>query len=133
MLFEVKSIALAVPFDKAYDYLADKTKLPEWANAFAEVKESGEGLMRTPQGEIPVKLKDILNKEFGIIDTVMTFPTGDEGIARSRLMPLDDNSCVYSFTLTPPPVPLEELEGALAEQSEILEGELKKLKSILEG
>ncbi len=38
----------------------------------------------------------------------------------------------FSFTLTPPPVPLEELEGALEQQTVILEKELEKLKGILE-
>lgn len=133
MLYKVKSIALAVPYQKAYNYLADKTKLPEWANAFATVDADGTALMRTPEGEVPVKIEDTVDEKFGIIDTLMIFPGGNTGIARSRLMPLDDNSCVYSFTLTPPPVELEKLEGALEQQAGILEEELKKLKSVLEG
>ncbi len=133
MLYKVKSIALAVPYQKAYNYLADKTKLPEWANAFATVEADGTALMRTPAGEVPVKLKDTVDEKFGIIDTLMIFPDGSTGIAMSRLMPLDENSCVYSFTLTPPPVELEKLEGALEQQAGILEEELKKLKSVLEG
>lgn len=40
--------------------------------------------------------------------------------------------CVYSFVLTPPPVPLEQMEGALAAQSITLAKELRQLKSILE-
>ncbi|MGH1349961.1 MAG: hypothetical protein ACRBBN_04020 [Methyloligellaceae bacterium] len=133
MLFEVKNIALAVPYKKAFDYLSDNSKLPEWTNAFAEVKDNGEALMRTGAGEVPVKLENILDPRTGIIDTIMTFPNGDVGKAHSRLIPLDDQSCAYSFILTPPPVALEELEGALAEQSGILEKELVKLKTILEG
>jgi len=35
--------------------------------------------------------------------------------------------------LTPPPVALEELEGALSAQAEILEQELQTLKAKLEG
>jgi len=132
MLFAVKSIALAVPFDTAFDYLADKMKLPEWTNAFAEVYDNGEALMRTPEGEIRVQLKDTLDRKLGIIDTKMTFPDNSVGYAYSRLIALSASSCAYSFVLTPPPVALEKLEGALAEQAEILGHELQTLKANLE-
>ncbi len=133
MLFDVKNIALAVSFDTAFDYLADIMKLPEWTHAFAEVKENGEALMRTPEGEIGVQLEDNLDRTNGIIDTRMTFPDGSIGTAYSRLIALGDDSCAYSFVLTPPPVALEKLEGALKEQAQILERELRTLKTILEG
>ncbi len=50
MLFDVKTVALAVPYDTAFDYLTNMTKLPEWTNAFAEVRKDGTALMRTPEG-----------------------------------------------------------------------------------
>ncbi len=133
MLFDVKNVALAVPFNTAFDYIADKTKLPEWTNAFSEVSEDGKALMRTPKGEIIVQLENNLDRTNGVIDTKMTFPDGGVGTAYSRLIALNEESCVYSFVLTPPPVALEELEGALSAQAEILERELQTLKSKLEG
>ena len=132
MLFDVKNVALAVPFDTAFDYIADITRLPEWTNAFAEVSKDGKALMRTPEGEVGVQLEDTLNRNDGVIDTKMTFPDGSVATAYSRLIALGDDSCVYSFVLTPPPVALEELEGALSEQAEILEQELQTLKAKLE-
>jgi hypothetical protein len=39
---------------------------------------------------------------------------------------------LYSFILTAPPVPLEELEGALEQQSRILKEELTTLRALLE-
>ena len=133
MLFEVKSIALAVPIDAAFNYLKDMTNLPEWTHAFAEVDEDGAAIMRTPEGEVTVQLEDRVDRESGVIDTKMTFPDGGTGTAYSRLIALDDDSCVYSFVLTPPPVALEELEGALSAQADILERELRTLKTKLEG
>ncbi len=133
MLFEVKNIALAVRFDTAFDYLADMTKLPEWTNAFAEVAKEGTALMRTPAGEISVQLEDNVDRKNGVIDTKMTFPDGSVGTAYSRLIALSEDSCAYSFLLTPPPVALEELEGALSAQAEILGQELQTLKAKLEG
>lgn len=132
MLFDVKNVALAVPFDTAFDYIADITRLPEWTHAFAEVAKDGKALMRTPHGEVGVQLEDTLNRNDGVIDTKMTFPDGSVATAYSRLIALGDDSCVYSFVLTPPPVALEELEGALSEQAEILEQELQTLKAKLE-
>lgn len=133
MLFEVKNIALAVGFDTVFDYLSDMTKLPEWTNAFAEVAKDGTALMRTPEGEINVQLEDNVDRKNGVVDTKMTFPDGSVGTAYSRLISLNEDSCVYSFLLTPPPVALEELEGALATQAEILGQELQTLKAKLEG
>lgn len=133
MLFEVRNIALAVPFDTAFNYISDSSKLPEWTNAFDEVSKDGKALMRTSEGEVSVQLDDNVDRKNGIIDTKMTFPDGGIGIAHSRLVPLSDESCVYSFLLTPPPVALEALEGALSEQTAILEQELEILKARLEG
>ncbi len=133
MLFEVKNIALAVPFDTAFNYLADMTKLPEWTNAFAEVSNDGKALMRTREGEVSVQLEDNVDRKNGVIDTKMTFPDGSVGTAYSRLIALGEGACAYSFVLTPPPDALEELEGALSEQAEILERELQTLKTKLEG
>ena len=133
MLFEVRTVALAVPFDTAFNYVADMTKLPEWTNAFAEVSKDGKALMRTPEGEVSVQLEDNVDRKNGVIDTKMTFPDGNVGTAYSRLIALSEESCVYSFLLTPPPVALEELEGALSDQAAILERELQALKIKLEG
>ncbi len=133
MLFEVKNIGLAVRFDTAFNYLTDMTKLPEWTNAFAEVAKEGTALMRTPEGEISVQLEDNVDRKNGVIDTKMTFPDGSVGTAYSRLISLSEDSCAYSFLLTPPPVALEELEGALSAQAEILGQELRTLKAKLEG
>lgn len=132
MRFEVRNVALAVPFSKAFDYLSDITKLPEWTHAFAEVTEDGYAVMRTSEGEVRVRVQDMADRDTGVIDTEMTFPDGTVGIAYSRLLPLGDDACAYSFLLTPPPGPLEELEGALSEQARILAEELLNLKVRLE-
>lgn len=132
MNFAVRNVSLDVPFDVAWEYLADMTRLPEWTNAFAEVAEDGSAKLRTPEGEVDVRLEDLVDRANGVLDTRMTFPDGSTGMAYSRLLPLGDRSCVYSFVLTPPPVPLEALEGSLAEQAAILEDELCRLKANLE-
>ena len=88
--------------------------------------------MRTPNGEVEINLDVRASSKSGTIDWYMTFPDGSTAVAYSRVIELNHDSCVYSFILTPPPVPLEQLEGALEMQSKTLTEELAKLKGILE-
>ena len=88
--------------------------------------------MRTPNGEIEIGLVVQASEEQGTVDWLMTFPDGSVATAFSRVVELDPQSCVFTFVLTPPPVPLEQLEGALEAQSRTLVEELRNLKRILE-
>jgi hypothetical protein len=132
MLFEVRNIELDVPFEQAHSFIANAKNLPLWTNAFTSVQVDGTALMETEQGEIPIKLKVISNTSSGTIDWKISFPDHSEAIAYSRIIALSETSSAYSFLLTPPPAPLELLEGALAQQVQTLEKELIKLKHILE-
>lgn len=129
--FDVQGIDLQISYDLAFSYLADPANLPAWANAFASVA-GRRALMRTPNGEVEIDLKVLASKEQGTIDWQMTFPDASVAMAFSRMVPLSRLSCAYVFVLTPPPVPLEELEGAFEVQKQILAEELKRLKGILE-
>jgi hypothetical protein len=51
--------------------------------------------------------------------------------AYSRAIVADKERSLFSFILMAPPVPLEQLEGALEAQSHILREELARLGSIL--
>jgi hypothetical protein len=62
---------------------------------------------------------------------MMTFPDGSVARAYSRLVG-NGGKCIYSFVLMAPPVPLEQLEGALEQQSRILREELDTLRKVLE-
>ena len=59
-------------------------------------------------------------------------PDGSVGHAYSRVTGDGKNASIFSFVLMAPPVPLERLEGALAEQMKTLSSELKNLKGIIE-
>ena len=126
-------VAFEVDFDRAFDYIADPTRLPEWTHAFAWVGRDGRtATMRTPEGEVEVELDTRVSREHGTIDTWMTFPDGTVGNAFSRLIDLGGGVTHYGFVLTAPPVELERLEGALHDQAKILANELATLKTILE-
>lgn len=129
--FDLQGIQLDVSDERAFAYIADDAHLPEWTHAFASV-EGGRAVMRTPAGEVTVELVTLADPKRGTIDWRMNFPDGSSGRAYSRVVPLGNDACVYEFVLTAPPVPLEALEGTLAEQSRTLTQELRALKRILE-
>jgi len=87
--------------------------------------------MATPAGTVEIELKVNSSPAQGTIDWRMKFPGGTEGIAYSRLVRQSNGQCIYSFVLLAPPVPLEQLEGALNQQHAILKEELVKLSRLL--
>jgi hypothetical protein len=129
--FDVQGIDLRVPRDRAFAYIADPARLPAWTSAFASVA-GGRAVLRTPSGEVEIALGVDASPDRGTVDWHMTFPDGSVASAYSRLVRTGREACVFSFVLTPPPVPLEQLEGALEAQSRTLAEELRKLKGLLE-
>ncbi len=129
--FDVQGIDLNVPARTALAFIADPAQLPRWTNAFASVTP-GRAVMRTPGGEVTIDLEVDASREHGTVDWRITFPDRSVASAFSRVVQIDRERCVFSFVLTPPPVPLEQLEGALEAQSRTLAEELRKLKEILE-
>lgn len=96
--------------------IADSAQLPQWTNAFASVG-NGKAMLRTPNGEVEIGLDVQTFVEQGTIDWWVTFTDGSIAVAYSRVVALDEKNCAYTFVLTPPPVPLEQLEGALEAQA----------------
>ncbi|HRC85947.1 MAG TPA: SRPBCC family protein [Thermoanaerobaculia bacterium] len=130
--FEVQGVELQVPVERAFSYIADPARLPSWTSAFATV-EGERACLRTPAGEVEIGLAVESSADRGTIDWHMSFPDGSVAVAYSRVVALSPGSSAYSFVLTAPPVPLEQLEGALDAQSRTLAAELLRLKGLLEG
>lgn len=128
--FDVQAVGINSSFDKAFHYIADVRNLPEWTSAFKKVS-NGKALLETSDGSVEIGLKVSASREQGIIDWIMRFPDGSLGAAYSRVVEAEKNRCVYSFVLMAPPAPLEQLEGTLRQQSQILKEELARLASIL--
>jgi predicted transcriptional regulator len=66
------------------------------------------------------------------VDWRLEFPDGSVGLAHSRVTETSRGTCVYSFVLHAPPVPLEQVEGNLEAQRATLRTELMTLKSLME-
>jgi hypothetical protein len=129
--FDVQSIEIKAPVGRAFDYIANVRNLPAWTQAFKWTRD-GKAEMRSEKGAIEVDLRVTASHECGTIDWAITFPDGSVATACSRLVDNGHASCVYSFVLTAPPLPLEQLEGAIEQQSRILRGELERLREIIE-
>ena len=127
--FDVQSIQLDVPPADAFRYLSDPSTLPEWTHAF-KAADSRQATMSTPEGAVQVGLRVEASEEHGTIDWTMTFPNGVVAKAHSRVTPHRGRS-IYTFVLEAPSAPLEELEGALDEQSRVLADELSRLATRL--
>ncbi len=130
--FDVQSVELDVSAETAFDYLARPETLPEWTHAFHEVRP-GRATLATPRGSVEVELAIETARAQGTVDWYMRFPDGSRARALSRVVPGAEGRSIYSFVLLAPPVPLERLEGALAEQSRILARELDTLRARFAG
>jgi uncharacterized protein YndB with AHSA1/START domain len=128
--FDVQGIGVAAPAGRVFDYVADPSHLPEWASAFEDVRD-GRARLSTPRGTVEIALEVRASRRHGTIDWSMTFPDGSRADAFSRVVPVGEAESVFTFILLPPPVPLEQVEGALAEQSRTLREELARLRRIL--
>ncbi len=128
--FEVQGIALPVPASIAFRYIADPAKLPEWTHAFKSVT-SDRAVLETPNGSVEVGLEVRASAGQGTIDWFIRFPNGNVATAFSRIVEGQNGGSIYTFVLTAPPVPLDQLEGTLEVQSNILREELDKLARLL--
>ena len=128
--FDVQSIGINRTPNKVFEFIATPENLSLWTNAFSKANQTS-AIMVTPNGELTIELETRTSKENGTIDWIMTMPDGSIGKAFSRVLENGENA-IYSFVLLAPPVPLEQLEGALTAQKTVLAEELKKLKKILE-
>jgi len=66
------------------------------------------------------------------VDWRLEFPDQSVALAQSRVTETTRGTCIYSFVLHAPPVPLEHVEGALEAQRATLQKELSTLKVLME-
>ena len=128
--FDVQGIEIEAGFQDVFDYIAEAKNLPTWAHAFESVS-NGRAILQTPNGSVEIGLAVHASGEHGTVDWELTFPDGSVARACSRVVALGNDRSIYTFVLLPPPVPLEQLEGALEQQSQILREELARLAQIL--
>src|SRR5262245_64729471 len=105
-LYDLQGVEIRAPFERAFTYIADPVRLPEWTHAFRSVRD-GRAVMRTPAGEVEVGLEISASRPHGTVDWTLRFPDGSVGRAFSRLVELERGRNLFSFVLSAPPAPLE--------------------------
>jgi len=130
-MYDVQAIEIEATAAKVFEFLREPGNLPKWAHAFQSAG-GGRARLKTPAGEVDIALGTVAEPRAGTVDWRLEFADGTVGIAHSRVVETTRGTAIYSFVLHAPPVPLELLEGALAEQRLTLAKELSTLKSILE-
>lgn len=128
--FDVQGIGIGAPFEVVFDYISEIEDLPKWTKAFKSAG-GGRALLSTPNGELDIGLRVDSDKGRGTIDWHMEMPDGSVASAYSRVT-RDGDGSVFTFVLMAPPVPIEQVEGALEQQIGLLREEMGNLKRILE-
>ena len=129
--FDVQGIEIHAPRGRVFEFIRNPANLPKWAQAFQSADERSARL-ETPAGAVDVGLRVAAEPTAGTIDWRMEFPDGTVGVAQSRVTETTRGTSIYSFVLHAPPVPLEQIEGALEAQVVTLRSELGTVKSLLE-
>ena len=129
-IHEVRSIEIEAPYERVFPFIADPANLPRWAHAFQSV-EGTRARLQTPNGTVEIDLYVRASMEHGTIDWEMIFPDGAAATAMSRVTRAPHARVVYTFVLNAPPLPLEQLEGALSAQVRTLELELERLRELV--
>jgi hypothetical protein len=125
--YDVQSIEIEAPPRAVFDYLSRPETLPEWTHAFRTV-DGNRATLATPKGTEEVELTVEASSTTGCVDWLLRFRNGSLARAHSRVVPGAGERSIYTFVLLAPPVPLEQIEGALAEQSRTLRSELATLR-----
>ena len=129
--FDVQGIEIRASRSKLFEFVRDPGNLPQWAHAF-KAADDERARLQTPAGAVDVRLLVSAEASAGTVDWRLEFPDGSVGLAQSRVTETTRGTCIYSFVLHAPPVPLEQVEGALEAQSVTLQAELTTLKSLME-
>lgn len=129
--FVVQGIEIRARQERVFEFVRDPTNLPKWAHAFRSA-DSERARLETPAGSVDVGLRTEANLGAGTVDWRLAFPDGTVALAHSRVTETTRGTCIYSFVLHAPPVPLEQIEGALDQQSATLRDELATLRRLME-
>ncbi|HZI80549.1 MAG TPA: SRPBCC family protein [Vicinamibacterales bacterium] len=130
-MFDVQGIEITAPPDAVFEFVRKPANLSRWAQAF-ETADSRRARLKTPGGTAEIALATSSDPAARTVDWRLEFPDGSVALAQSRVTATTRGTSIYSFVLHAPPVPLEELEGALNAQRQTLRTELAALKQLME-
>jgi hypothetical protein len=130
-MFDVQGIEIGAPPQAVFEFVRRPANLPRWAHAF-DTADDHRACLKTPDGAVDIVLITTAEPASGTVDWRLEFPDGSVALAQSRVTPTTRDTSIYSFVLHAPPVPLEQVEGALDAQRRRLRAELATLKQVME-
>lgn len=120
------SVTINCSFDTAFKYLKTPINQKEWAiHFFQDIEEiDGKTIATLPFGKLPMEIKS--DYETGVLDIYL----GNGKPTRTRIIEIEENLCIYNFTLAQPKGMPDEVwkNKALPDMRD----ELNTLKLILE-
>lgn len=95
---QIIAVAINAPFERVYDYAANPENLPQWVPSFCHSirRENGKWLVESPLGTVEWAF-DPPNTD-GILDHVITLPSGEQ-LSNTLRIVADDDGCEVQFTL----------------------------------
>ena len=129
--FDIQAIEIRADPKHVFEFVRNPANLPKWTHAFRSA-DNERAQLETPAGSIEVGLRTEANLSAGTVDWRLAFPGGTVALAHSRVTETTRDTCIYAFVLHAPPVPLEQVEGALDQQSATLRDELATLRRLME-
>lgn len=117
------------PPSRVYKFASNPESLPYWVRSFClSVRRSGdEWEMETPSGWVGIRF--VPANEFGVLDHVVTLPDGQSILNPMRVVANGEGSEIM-FTLFQLPGMSDE---QFAKDAQMVEGDLRSLKAVLEG
>ncbi|MGZ3787510.1 MAG: SRPBCC family protein [Bacteriovorax sp.] len=129
-LLPVKNISVSIhtPAFEVYDFVIDPQNLPQWASGLGGAVQqiNGEWMADSPLGAIKIRFAP--RNGLGVLDHIVTLPSGEEVVNPMRVVANDFGSLVI-FTLFQRP---EMTEEQFDEDAEWVRKDLERLKSLME-
>jgi hypothetical protein len=116
------------PAADVYEYVFDPTNLPNWAQGLGSaVEQVGEQwFVETGSGRLGVRFAE--RNRHGVLDHVLTMPTGEVVYAPMRVIP-DGDTCEVIFTLRRQPGVTDD---EFARDAALVQADLTRLKHLVE-
>ncbi len=123
------SILIDRPSTAVYEYAAEPANLPQWAGGLARTtveQVDGQWVADSPMGRVTISFAE--RNDFGVLDHVVTLPSGESVYNPLRVIPYGDASEVV-FTL-------RQRRGMTSEEfvqdADAVRADLDSLKRVLE-
>ena len=130
MTFIAKHISVSIDRSAAqvYEFASNPENLPRWAGGLSDSikKVNDEWIAEAPMGRVKVKFAE--KNKFGVLDHQVTLESGVKFYNPMRVIPNNDGSELV-FTLYRQP---DMSDQTFAEDGELIEKDLKNLKTLLE-